>query len=145
MKKLRVREWQARFAGLRNIQVFSVDMRDSKQYYSGHIALDARFFCHCLAEFNGKSECDSSPTSVDRSPSRLPFRFLSLSAKEPPFCQNKEFIPLPDFYHHGKSEVSKAPDMIRPPGWLSNLGPYPALLAYCPSRPPSEMKLPTAR
>src|SRR5579859_2137818 len=36
-------------------------MRESKQYNSGQIAHDARFFCHCLAEVNGKSECDSSP------------------------------------------------------------------------------------
>jgi hypothetical protein len=59
VKKLRVREWQARFAGLGNLRLFSVDVRESKQYYSRQIALDAGFFCHCLAEFNGKSECDS--------------------------------------------------------------------------------------
>jgi hypothetical protein len=60
VKKLRVREWQARFAGLPNLRVVSVDMRESKQNYSRQIALDPRFLCHCLAEFNGKSECDSS-------------------------------------------------------------------------------------
>ena len=70
---------------MRNLRVFSVDMRESKQYYSGQIALDARFLCHCLAEFNGKSECDSSPVfgpsltlAID-----LPFFFL--------YCQR---VPL---------------------------------------------------
>ena len=89
VKKLRVREWQAGFAGLRDLRVFLMDVRESKQYYSGQIAINARFFCHCLAELNGKSECDSSPVfgpsltlAID-----LPFVFL-FCQRAPFFCQN---------------------------------------------------------
>lgn len=85
MKKLRVREWQARFAGLRNLRLFSVDVRESKQYYSRQIALDAGFLCHSLAEFNGKSECDSSPVFSPPLTLAIDLLFFFFTAKKTPF------------------------------------------------------------